>query len=90
MRTRTIYKACALVQMHYRMGDPRDDSRRRRRYSRQIDVFIHELLRRMDERDALVAPRRVFLTPERIGQYMAGMSDDLKADNILGGKHEPD
>ena len=46
-----------------------------------------ELLRRMDERDALVAPRQVSLTPERIGQYMAGFSDSMKADDILrGGK----
>ena len=97
MRTRTIYAAqseaalaCERDALSHRDGKPYQFTERRKRKERQWTVFERELLRRMDERDALVAPRRVFLTPERIGQYMAGMSDDLKADNILGGKHEPD
>lgn len=57
------------------------------RVERRYWTLQHELLRRMDERDEMVAPRQVFLTPERIGQYMASLSDDIKADDILrGGK----
>lgn len=96
MRTRTIYNAMQNAEREmkyllsrYRAG-PYKPTAIETRKGRQFVTFERELLRRMDERDALVAPRRVFLTPERIGQYMAGMSDDLKADNILGGKHEPD
>lgn len=58
------------------------------RVERRYWPAMKELLRRMDERDALVAPRpSAFASVERIGQYMAGLSDDMKADDILrGGK----
>lgn len=80
MKTSTIYRAldCVREASAFFATEKR---------VRQAGTFERELLRRMDERDALVAPRRVFLTPERIGQYMARLSEDMKADDILrGGK----
>ena len=81
MKTRTILSAYAKT-IAALASDPTVP---RKWYQRQ--AFERELLRRMDERDEMVAPRQVFLTPERIGQYMASLSDDIKADDILrGGK----
>jgi len=80
MRTRTIFEARIRAGLRYAAGF-------HDRAERQVGTFNAELLRRMDERDEMVAPRQVFLTPERIGQYMASLSDDIKADDILrGGK----
>lgn len=137
MRTRTIYKAlCASecrmsdIVMVDGWGKPTPLAIA---LARQRETFHAELLRRMDERDALFAKAKAwdtfvndfyrrgtavdwkafqdlrrsvgdfrmdaderppyqyqpYTTAERIGQYMAGLSDDLKADDILGGKHEP-
>lgn len=77
MKTRTIYNACNRAANRWHAG-----------YSevaeRQFRTFERELLRRMDERDTLVAARPpAFASVERIGQYMAGLSDDLKADDIF-------
>jgi hypothetical protein len=83
MRTQTIYRAMTGAYRTIIFTQTVDDFLRRK--ARQWAKFERELLRRMDERDALVAPRQVFLTPERIGQYMAGLSDDMKADDIFGG-----
>ncbi len=81
MRTRTIYNAHRRFMRNQGWTD-------NPRWMRQGDKFRAELLRRMDERDALVAPRlSAFASVERIGQYMAALSDDIKADDILrGGK----
>jgi len=57
MRTRTIFEAHQLAAYDYRIGSyaqPPKPSKLRRRRSRQIETFAAELLRRMDERDALV------------------------------------
>lgn len=56
MRTRTIFDAHRLAAYEYRIGSyakPVKPSKRRRRLSRQIQAFAAELLRRMDERDAM-------------------------------------
>ena len=86
MRTRTILSA--FLTRRDELDDRYIIGSRRARLEIQVSKLYNELLRRMDERDALVAPKPpAFLTPERIGQYMAGFSDSMKADDILrGGK----
>lgn len=85
MRTQTIYRAMTGAYRTIIFTQTVDDFLHRK--ARQWAKFERELLRRMDERDEMVAPRQVFLTPERIGQHMASLSDDIKDDDILrGGK----
>ena len=59
MRTRTIFDAYdqvnELQREHYNTGGYRNSPARVLRASRQTFVFEAELLRRMDERDALAA-----------------------------------
>lgn len=66
MRTRTIYAAqseaalaCERDALSHRDGKPYQFTERRKRKERQWTVFERELLRRMDERDALVASRNM-------------------------------
>lgn len=66
MRTRTIYAAqseaalaCEWDALSHRDGKPYQFTERRKRKERQWTVFERELLRRMDERDALVASRNM-------------------------------
>jgi len=98
MKTRTIYSAMQQAEREMRVGlasyavhvhDPELVKR-----TRQWATFERELLRRIDQQDASVAPRpSAFASVERIGQYMAGLSDGMKADNIFGAyppKETPD
>lgn len=64
MRTRTIFEAYEnareLRQVRHNTGDYYFSAARDDRAARQVDVFIVELLRRMDERDAMAAKAKAW------------------------------
>lgn len=101
MRTRTIYKALDCVressaffatEKRVRQAATFERELLRRMDERDAWHTMFPVSTPAEVAQALyIKPfRGVFLTPKRVGQYMAGMSDGLKADNILGGHHEPD
>lgn len=94
MKTRTIYNACNRAANRWHAGYSEVAERQFRTFERELlrrmderdawhTMFPVSTPAEVAQALRIKPFRGLFLTPKRIGQYMAGMSDGLKADDIF-------
>jgi len=84
MRTQTIYRAMTGAYRTIIFTQTVDDFLHRK--ARQWAKFERELLRRMDERDALVAPRPRFTTIADLEAFGRSIAVNVNAGDTAGGE----